>query len=109
MNQRLQATDFLKGFPMPRLDWLAHHMHHSDTFASWIHQQFDYEYADQPLPRWQREFADGQTNGHWQCLIAQDVAQRWPWPIWLNGLTWALGWLVCSSHPKREEKDWPSV
>ncbi|UVL00739.1 GNAT family N-acetyltransferase [Pseudomonas sp. B21-048] len=60
---------------MPRLDWLALHMHHSDTFASWIHQQFDYEYADQPLPHWQREFADGQTNGHWQCLIAQDGDQ----------------------------------
>ncbi|ANI59636.1 GNAT superfamily N-acetyltransferase [Pseudomonas frederiksbergensis] len=57
---------------MPRLDWLAHHMHHSDIFASWIHQQFHYEYADQPLPQWQREFADGQFDGTWQCLIALD-------------------------------------
>ncbi|QAX85767.1 N-acetyltransferase [Pseudomonas sp. DTU12.3] len=55
-----------------QLDWLAGHMHHSDTYAAWIHQQFHYEYAHQPLAEWQREFADGQSNGKWSCLIAFD-------------------------------------
>ncbi|MHC8314768.1 GNAT family N-acetyltransferase [Pseudomonas sp. LB3P31] len=59
----------------PRFDWLANHPRHSDTFAAWIHQQFTYEYADQPLAEWQREFAEGQVNGDWQCLIAQDEQQ----------------------------------
>jgi N-acetylglutamate synthase-like GNAT family acetyltransferase len=57
------------------LDWLANHLEHSDTFASWIHQQFHYEYADQPLAEWQREFAEGQANGDWKCLIALDHDQ----------------------------------
>lgn len=57
---------------MPRLDWLAHHPQHSDTFAAWIHRQFHYEYAEQPLADWQREFAAGQTNDDWKCLIALD-------------------------------------
>ena len=56
----------------PRLDWLARHMQYSNTFASWIHRQFHYEYAGQPLPDWQREFAEGQDNGDWKCLIALD-------------------------------------
>lgn len=60
---------------MPRLDWLAHHPHHSDTFAGWIHRKFHYEYASQPLADWQREFADGQGNGDWQCLIALEGDQ----------------------------------
>jgi N-acetylglutamate synthase-like GNAT family acetyltransferase len=47
-------------------------MRHSNTFASWIHQQFHYEYAGQPLPDWQRAFAEGQDNGDWKCLIALD-------------------------------------
>jgi GNAT superfamily N-acetyltransferase len=55
-----------------KLDWLAHHMHHSDRYAQWIHQQFPYEYIDQPLAEWQREFAEGQGNGDWSCLIAMD-------------------------------------
>ena len=59
----------------PIFDWLIHHPHHSDTYAAWIHQQFHYEYAEQPLPDWQREFADGQTNGDWNCLIALDNDQ----------------------------------
>lgn len=54
------------------LDWLAAHMQHSDRYAAWIHQQFHYEYADQPLAQWQREFAEGQSNGEWSCLIAMD-------------------------------------
>ncbi len=59
----------------PRLDWLAHHPQHCDTFAGWIHQQFHYEYAEQPLTDWQREFADGQTSGDWKGLIALDGDQ----------------------------------
>lgn len=57
---------------MRRLDWLKHHMAHSDTLAQWLHQQFHYEYANVPLPDWQREFAEGQHNGQWQCLVALD-------------------------------------
>lgn len=56
----------------PRLDWLLNHLHHSNTFAAWIHQQFHYEYANQPLSDWQREFAEGQRNGEWRCLAALD-------------------------------------
>ncbi|WP_445178846.1 GNAT family N-acetyltransferase [Pseudomonas sp. McL0111] len=54
------------------LDWLAQHMQHSDTYAEWIHRQFHYEYAHQPLTEWQAEFAQGQSNGNWPCLIALD-------------------------------------
>src|SRR5471032_2208245 len=60
---------------MAHLDWLAHHLHHSNTFAGWIHQQFHYEYALQPLAEWQLEFAEGQTDGNWRCLVALDGAQ----------------------------------
>ncbi|PKA68543.1 MULTISPECIES: GNAT family N-acetyltransferase [Pseudomonas] len=55
-----------------RLEWLSQCMQHSDTYAAWIHQQFDYEYAHQPLSEWQREFAEGQSNGDWSCLVALD-------------------------------------
>ncbi|VVP98138.1 GNAT family N-acetyltransferase [Pseudomonas fluorescens] len=55
-----------------QFEWLASHMQHSDTYAAWIHQQFQYEYAHQPLAQWQREFAEGQSNGDWSCLIALD-------------------------------------
>ncbi|MBZ9783402.1 GNAT family N-acetyltransferase [Pseudomonas sp. REP124] len=55
-----------------RLDWLINHMHYSDTFANWIHTQFHYEYAEQPLAAWQQEFAEGQDNCDWKCLIALD-------------------------------------
>ena len=55
-----------------RLDWLARHLQHSDRYAAWIHEQFHYEYAHQPLAEWQREFAEGQSNGDWSCLIALD-------------------------------------
>ncbi|CAN7560426.1 GNAT family N-acetyltransferase [Pseudomonas solani] len=57
---------------MYRLDWLRNHMQHSDTYARWLHQQFAYEFADQPLDAWQREFAEGQRSGEWQCLVALD-------------------------------------
>lgn len=60
---------------MPRLDWLADHLQHSDTFSAWIHRQFHYEYAEQPLQEWQREFAEGQVNGDWKCLIALEGDQ----------------------------------
>jgi N-acetylglutamate synthase-like GNAT family acetyltransferase len=43
---------------------------YSDTFALWVHQQFAYEYSEQPLVDWQREFREGQGNGEWQTLIA---------------------------------------
>ncbi len=55
-----------------RLIWLADQMQHSDTFAAWIHQHFYYEYAEQPLIDWQLEFARGQANEQWMCLIALD-------------------------------------
>ena len=57
------------------LEWLADHPQHSDTFAGWIHRQFHYEYAEQPLLDWQREFAEGQINGDWKCLIALEGDQ----------------------------------
>ena len=57
---------------MLRLDWLKHHMAHSATLAKWLLQQFHYEYAAVPLADWQREFAEGQHNGQWQCLVALD-------------------------------------
>ncbi|HDZ56905.1 MAG TPA: N-acetyltransferase [Pseudomonas xinjiangensis] len=58
---------------MPHIDWLSNHMQHSDTFAQWIYHQFSYEFSDQPLADWQREFAEGQVNGDWRCLIAMDT------------------------------------
>jgi GNAT superfamily N-acetyltransferase len=55
-----------------RIDWLARHIQHSDAYAEWIHRQFHYEYAHQSLSDWQLEFAEGQANGDWLCLIAMD-------------------------------------
>ncbi|SHM51349.1 Acetyltransferase (GNAT) family protein [Pseudomonas asturiensis] len=60
---------------MHSLDWLAHHMEHSDTFAQWLHQQFNYEFADQSLADWQHEFSQGQHNNDWTCLIAHEQGQ----------------------------------
>lgn len=59
---------------MQRLDWLEHHMHHSDTLAAWLHGQFSYEF-EQPLADWQAEFAAGQQDGEWKCLIALDEGE----------------------------------
>jgi len=59
----------------PRLEWLIDHPQHSATYAEWIHRQFAYEYAEQPLDEWQREFAAGQSNGEWPCLIALEGDQ----------------------------------
>jgi GNAT superfamily N-acetyltransferase len=55
---------------MHRLVWLRDHMHYSDTLAQWLHRQFAYEFAEQSLADWQREFAEGQSSGDWQSLIA---------------------------------------
>ncbi|WP_347905637.1 GNAT family N-acetyltransferase [Pseudomonas purpurea] len=57
---------------MSRIDWLENHMTHCDTMSAWVHAQFRYEFEDQPLADWQREFTAGQTNGKWRCLIAMD-------------------------------------
>jgi len=57
---------------MPRLDWLANNMHLCDTMAEWLHTQFAYEFPDQSLADWQAEYAEGQTDGQWKCLIALD-------------------------------------
>jgi GNAT superfamily N-acetyltransferase len=60
---------------MHRLVWLRDHMQHSDTLAQWLHRQFSYEFAEQPLADWQCEFAEGQDNGEWQCLVALENDQ----------------------------------
>lgn len=55
---------------MLHIGWLRDHMHHSDTFAAWLHAQFAYEFAAQPLAGWQQVFAQGQADGQWACLVA---------------------------------------
>ncbi|WP_422420031.1 GNAT family N-acetyltransferase [Pseudomonas sp. GZD-222] len=60
---------------MPTIDWLENHMTYCDTFARWVHQQFHYEFEDLPLAQWQQEFAEGQRNDRWKCLIALDHDQ----------------------------------
>lgn len=60
---------------MHRLDWLINHMHLSDTMAQWLHRQFTYEFAQQSLAEWQHEFAEGQYNDEWKCLIALENGQ----------------------------------
>ena len=60
---------------MPRLVWLRDHMQYSDSLAQWLLRQFAYEFIEQPLADWQREFAEGQGNGDWQCLIALENGQ----------------------------------
>lgn len=55
---------------MLQLDWLENHMSYSYTMAEWLHRQFSYEFTEQPLADWQHEFAEGQSNGNWKCLIA---------------------------------------
>jgi GNAT superfamily N-acetyltransferase len=42
---------------------------YSDTFASWLHHQFAYEFGSQPLSEWQREFREGQNDASWRTLI----------------------------------------
>lgn len=96
-----------------RLEWLVDHPQHSDTYAEWIHRQFAYEYAEQPLAEWQREFAAGQNNGDWSCLIALDGerllgVRRWPGRIWPCVRISALGWRACLSARKLVARGWQS-
>ncbi|MEE4914723.1 GNAT family N-acetyltransferase [Pseudomonas alliivorans] len=60
---------------MHSLDWLVDHMEHSDTMALWLHRQFNYEFAQQSLADWEAEFAKGQYNDEWKCLIALEDGQ----------------------------------
>ena len=60
---------------MLELVLLRDHLEYSDMFASWLHQQFAYEYSSQPLADWQKEFSEGQSNGVWQTLIALEEGQ----------------------------------
>lgn len=60
---------------MLQLVWLRDHMQYSNIMAQWLHQQFTYEFKEQPLANWQHEFAEGQANGDWQCLIAIENGQ----------------------------------
>ncbi|MFJ2466895.1 hypothetical protein [Pseudomonas sp. NPDC087615] len=53
-----------------RLDWLARCLHKSDAYAEWIHQQFHYEYAHQPLAQWQERFR-ARDNEQW--LMVRDL------------------------------------
>ena len=55
---------------MPTLGWLENHMEHCATMAEWLHTQFTYEFQPQPLRAWEEEFAQGQHDGAWKCLIA---------------------------------------
>ncbi len=41
---------------MVRIEWLDRHMDKCNEMAQWIHQEFSYEYAHQPLASWQQEF-----------------------------------------------------
>ncbi|WP_445577108.1 N-acetyltransferase [Pseudomonas sp. E141] len=60
---------------MPQMDWLENHMDKCDQMAEWLHQEFSYEFAQQSLASWQQEFAAGQRDGHWKCLIATEQDQ----------------------------------
>lgn len=90
---------------MLQMDWLTNHMDKSDQMAEWLHREFSYEFAQQSLASWQQEFAAGQHDGRWKCLIAMDTtscsaALHWPATTCLTGQSWAHGWRVCSS-PQR--------
>jgi GNAT superfamily N-acetyltransferase len=61
--------------PMFQTVLLRDHMDYSDTFASWLHEQFAYEFANQALYDWQREFKDGQNDGNWRTVIALENGQ----------------------------------
>jgi GNAT superfamily N-acetyltransferase len=55
---------------MPDMFWLQDNMAYCNTMASWLYEQFHYEYSEQTLSDWQAEFAAGQTNGDWPSLVA---------------------------------------
>jgi GNAT superfamily N-acetyltransferase len=50
--------------------WLQPDTPHCSTLATWLYEQFHYEYADQTLAQWQAEFSAGQRNGDWPSLVA---------------------------------------
>lgn len=89
---------------MLQMDWLTNHMDKSDQMAEWLHREFSYEFAQQSLASWQQEFAAGQHDGRWKCLIAMEHDQL------LGGASLAshdlpdrpeLGpWLACVHHPR---------
>jgi GNAT superfamily N-acetyltransferase len=60
---------------MPDLHWLQDHPQHCTTMATWLYEQFHYEYAEQSLAEWQAEFAAGQSNGAWPSLVAVENGQ----------------------------------
>ncbi|GAB7532751.1 GNAT family N-acetyltransferase [Pseudomonas sp. 3A(2025)] len=93
---------------MLQVDWLVKHMDQCDVMAEWLYQAFSHEYAQQSLSSWQQEFAEGQCDGNWSCLIAMEHGQL------LGGATLAsndlpdrpdLGpWLACvliAPHARR--------
>jgi hypothetical protein len=47
---------------MFRMVLLRDHLKYSDTFASWLHEQFAYEFGSQPLCEWLSEFREGQND-----------------------------------------------
>ncbi len=55
--------------------WLQPHTAHCATMATWLYEQFHYEYAEQSLADWQAEFAAGQSNGAWPSLVAIEDGQ----------------------------------
>ncbi|MFK8328446.1 GNAT family N-acetyltransferase [Pseudomonas sp. BJa5] len=57
---------------MLRVDWLDTQMDQCGVMAEWLYQEFRYEFAQQSLSSWQQEFADGQRDGRWKCLIATE-------------------------------------
>ncbi|MDX9668333.1 GNAT family N-acetyltransferase [Pseudomonas sp. P5_152] len=60
---------------MLRVDWLDNQMDKCGVMAEWIYREFSYEFAQQSLSSWQREFSDGQRDGRWKCLIATERGQ----------------------------------
>lgn len=60
---------------MPQFIWLSPDSPHCSTMATWLYEQFQYEYADQSLSDWQAEFAAGQSNGDWPSLVAIEDGQ----------------------------------
>ncbi|AMZ74166.1 MULTISPECIES: GNAT family N-acetyltransferase [Pseudomonas] len=60
---------------MLRVDWLDSHMEKCDQMAEWLYREFNHEYAEQSLDSWQQEFAAGQGDGRWKCLVAMEHDQ----------------------------------
>ncbi len=97
-----------------KLDWLRDHPEHCDTVAAWLHRQFPYEFAEQPLADWQAEFRAGQDNGDWQMLIALEQGRV----LGCAGLArddlpqrpeLGPGWPAYTCCPRRAGEDWPSA